>query len=336
MRAAIFDRFGDPIDVLQLRDLPLPEPAPGQVRVRMLASPINPSDLMHVRGVYGKRPTLPAGAGFEGVGVVEKSGGGILGRFLAGKRVAVMNRAGGNWAEHVVVPAKRVIPLDSSLPLAQAAMFFVNPAAACVMTRRVLAVPRGEWLLQTAAGSALGKMVVRLARHEGFRTLDVVRRAEQAEELRQLGADRAIVFDPDRHDPAQLREQVLEATGGAGVKYAIDPVGGRTGSAVVGCLGDDARLLVYGTLSDEPLQFSPRTLMTAGARVEGFWLARWMESHGLVARLSLVRTITRLMKAGVLVSEVASEFPLVRLAEAVRAADQPARGGKILLAIAEP
>ncbi|MEX0718846.1 MAG: zinc-dependent alcohol dehydrogenase family protein [Planctomycetaceae bacterium] len=336
MRTARFHQFGEPAEVLRLEDLPVPEPAAGDVRVRMLASPINPSDLMHVRGVYGKRPSLPAGVGFEGVGVVEAAGGGMFGRFLVGKRVAVMNRAGGNWAERVVLSAKRVIPLDSELPVEQAAMFFVNPAAAWVMTRRVLAVPQGEWLLQTAAGSALGKMVIRLARHEGFRTLNVVRREEQVEELQALGADRVVAFDPDHHEPARLREQVLEATGGRGVKFAIDPVGGRTGSAAVGCLGDEGRMLVYGTLSDEPLNFSPRTLMTAGAKVEGFWLSRWMEARGLFARLSLVRTITRLMKADIFVSEVAAEFPLDQLTAALRAAEQPARGGKILLRLGEP
>lgn len=335
MRAARFHQFGEPAEVLRLEEFPVPEPAAGDIRVRMLASPINPSDLMHVRGVYGKRPELPAGAGFEGVGVVEAAGGGLFGKFLVGKRVAVMNRAAGNWAEHVVVSAKRVIPLDAELPIEQAAMFFVNPAAAWVMTRRVLAVPKGEWLLQTAAGSALGKMVIRLAQHEGFRTLNVVRREEQVEELRQLGADRVVAFDPDHHEPARLREQVLEATGGKGVKHAIDPVGGRTGSAAVGCLGDGGRMLVYGTLSDEPLSFSPRTLMTAGAKVEGFWLSRWMEARGLLARLSLVRTITRLMKGEILVSEVAAEFPLEHLTEAIRSAEQPARGGKILLRFGE-
>lgn len=331
MLAARFDRFSDPAEVLQIADLPTPEPRSGEVRVRMLASPINPSDLMHVRGMYGSRPQLPAGAGFEGVGIVEASGGGLLGRYLIGKRVAVMNRAGGNWAEHVVVPARRVIPLDQSLPVEQAAMFFVNPATAWVMTRRVLAVPRGKWLLQTAAGSALGRMVIRLARHEGFRTINVVRREAQIAELRALGGDHVMAFDDERDDPEKLRAQVLEATGGTGVKYAIDAVGGRTGSAVVGCLGERGRLLVYGTLSNEPLSFSSRMLMTAGASIQGFWLARWMEAQGLPARLSLVRRITKLMRQGVLVSDVAAQFPLNELGAALRAAQQPARGGKVLL-----
>src|SRR6516164_7510583 len=106
MKAIIFDRSGDPEEVLQLRDGPVPEPGPGQVRVRMLASPINPSDLMYIRGLYGKVPPLPATPGFEGVGVVEASGGGLLARRVMGKRVAVISSTGGNWREQTVVPAR--------------------------------------------------------------------------------------------------------------------------------------------------------------------------------------------------------------------------------------
>ncbi len=198
MRAIVFEEFGEPAEVLRIKEVPLPVPKPGEVRVRMLASPINPSDLMTVRGTYGKRPTLPATPGYEGVGIVEASGGGLLGKFLLGKRVAVMNRQTGNWADYAVIPAKQAIPLSSQLPLEQAAMFFVNPATAYVMTREVLQVPKGGWLLQTAAGSALGRMVIRLGKHFGFTTINIVRRPEQVDELKSLGADEVLVFDGQR------------------------------------------------------------------------------------------------------------------------------------------
>ncbi|HEX5271398.1 MAG TPA: alcohol dehydrogenase catalytic domain-containing protein, partial [Gemmataceae bacterium] len=184
MKAAIFDRFGVPEEVLQVRDVADPEPGPGEVRVRMSASPVNPSDLLVVRGEYGRLPTLPATPGFEGVGVVEKSGGGLLAlvrRLKPGRRVAVIVAGGGAWAQLAVVPARQVIPLPDDIPDEQAAAFFVNPASALAMTRHVLKVPAGEWLLQTAAGSALGRMVIRLGKRHGFRTLNVVRRREQAE-----------------------------------------------------------------------------------------------------------------------------------------------------------
>src|SRR5437660_602475 len=176
MKAAVFDRFGDPADVLAVRDVPAPEPGRGEVRVRMLASPINPSDMLTVRGQYGKQPPLPMTPGFEGVCIVE-AGSGLLARRVMGKRVAVLNGSSqrGNWQEYVVIPARQAVPVKAALRDEQAASFFVNPATALVMTRHVLNVPHGAWLLQTAAGSALGRMVIRLGAYYGFRTLNVVR-----------------------------------------------------------------------------------------------------------------------------------------------------------------
>src|SRR5438094_2006685 len=113
MRAVVFERFGEPREVLAVREVAVPEPGRGQVRVRMIASPINPSDLLVVRGQYGRLPQLPATPGFEGVGVVEEAGSGILPWWRRGRRVAVLNGRGGNWQEHVVVPAKQVVPVPS-------------------------------------------------------------------------------------------------------------------------------------------------------------------------------------------------------------------------------
>src|SRR6516225_1357101 len=116
MKSVVFERFGNPSEVLECRDAPVPSPGRGEVRVRMLASPINPSDLLYVLGQYGRRPDLPAHAGFEGVGVVEEAGAGLLGRLRIGRRVAVLNGQGGNWQEQVIVPARQVIPVPKSLP----------------------------------------------------------------------------------------------------------------------------------------------------------------------------------------------------------------------------
>src|SRR5438552_4295392 len=138
MKSILFERFGNPGEVLECRDVPVPSPGPGQVRVRMLASPINPSDLLYVEGQYGRRPSLPASPGFEGAGIVEEAGPGLLGRLRVGRRVAVLNAGGGNWQEQVIVPARQVVPVLRNIPDEQAAMFFVNPASAYLMTCSVL------------------------------------------------------------------------------------------------------------------------------------------------------------------------------------------------------
>src|SRR5262249_12071426 len=241
MEASVFDRHGDPGDVLQLRDDPTPESDFRQVRVRMLAAPINPSDLMTIQGNYGRLPTLPATPGYEGAGVVEATGGGVLGWLRKGKRVAVIHQKGGTWAEYCVVPAKNVVPVPDDVPDEQAAMFFVNPVTAIAMTRDVLAVPPGEWLRQSAAGGALGHMIVRLGKLHGFKTINVVRRKEQAEELRKVGGDVCL-----SESDGPIEKQVMDATGGKGVRFAVDPVGGATGTALARCLGHGGRLLLYG------------------------------------------------------------------------------------------
>ncbi|MBL8798787.1 MAG: zinc-dependent alcohol dehydrogenase family protein [Planctomycetia bacterium] len=329
MKAVVFDRFGDPAEVLQVRDVPVPQPAAGQVRVRMLASPVNPSDLMVVRGLYGRLPNLPATPGFEGVGVVEAAGPGLLGWLRKGKRVAVLNAHGGTWQEQVLVPARQVVPIAVGVSDQQAAMFFVNPATALVMIRHVLRVPRGAWLLQTAAGSALGRMVIRLSKLDGFRTINVVRRREQGEELLRLGAD-AVICTADE----AIDERVRALTDGKGVPCALDAVGGATGSAVVSALAPGGRLLVYGTLAGEPLTIPPRALMVADAHVEGFWLSNWARRQGVLPMLRLFRQINALLADGQFATEVGATFTLDEIQQAARAAETPGRTGKVLLRFA--
>lgn len=330
MRAAVFSQFGEPADVLEVVDLPEPLPQRGDVVVQMLASPVNPSDLMTVRGTYGKLPTLPAIPGYEGVGRVLTAEAGMYGRLLVGKRVAVLNPGTGNWREQTVVPAKNVIPLPSSLTVEQAATFFVNPATAYLMTQKVLQVPRDAWLLQTAAGSAVGRMIIRLGKTFGFRTLNVVRREAQAEELLAAGGDAAIAFDPATMAVDDLVHRV-KALAGGGVRFALDPVGGATGSAVIASLGLGGRMLVYGTLSPQPLTFSSRLLMTSGTSIEGFWLSQYMDRCGFLAKLGLIRTITGLLQKGVLATDISAKYPLERVRDAVRASEEPGKTGKTLL-----
>jgi len=324
MNAVFFDRTGEPAEVLRVGEAPLPEPGPGEVRVRMIASPINPSDLMTIRGNYVAKPALPATPGYEGVGVVDRAGPGVLGRFMVGRRVAVLNQAGGNWAEYATVPANRVIPVAADLPDDQVASFFVNPATVLAMVRHVLRVPKGGWLLQTAAGSALGKMVIKLGRHDGFKTLNVVRRPEAAEALRQLGADEVIVSTEGPID-----EQVRRVVGPEGISFAIDPVGGDTGTAVFDALATGGRMLSYGTLAGEPTRLNTRMLI-AGKRIEGFYLGRFMQDRSLPKSLLLFREVAGLIRAGVLATDPGLSFPIASIGEAVVASEAPGHG-KVLL-----
>jgi NADPH:quinone reductase-like Zn-dependent oxidoreductase len=330
VKRVVFDRFGPPAEVLRVEeDVPAPPLRRGEVLVRMIASPVNPSDLMYVEGKYGLKPRLPATPGFEGVGVVEATGGGLLGWFRKGKRVAVINDRVGNWAEYTVTTARQVVPVPDDLSDEQAATFFVNPATALAMTIHVLKLHRGAWLLQSAAGGELGKMVVRLGHKHAFRTINVVRRREQVEELRKLGADHVIV-ESDGPIPEQVREVVPD-----GVRFAIDPVGGATGSGVIASLSHGGRCLLYGSLSDEPISVHPRDFIGNGLRVEGFWLGEWAKRQRIPTLLQLFRRVGSLMREGVFRTHVAATYPIEQVRQAVEHAAAPGKGGKVLLKIGD-
>lgn len=350
MKSVLYEKFGEPADVLRVADVPLPEPGPGEVRVRMLLSPVNPSDFNMIRGTYneamrkllwnrgkadaamsadpgGLRPAiiLPHTPGGDGVGIVEKAGAGFLAKRLVGKRVAVIPGRQGNWREFNVVPARQAIPVGDDMPLEQAAAFFINPVTAYALTREVLRVPRGAWLLQTAAGSQVGRMVVRLGKTFGFKTINVVRRSDQRDALTSLGADAVIATDKQ-----DIAEEVARLTGGRGVPFALDCVGGASFSQVLTCLAPRGKLVTYGTLSGEPATFSPRDVMTPLATIEGFFLPQWMLTRTLVKKITVLRAVKKLVRAGVLVSDVGEIFAIDRVQDAVRAA-QNGRGGKVFL-----
>ncbi len=226
MKAAVFDSFGEPAEVLHVRDVPEPHPGPGEVRVRMIMSPVNPSDMLVVRGRYGVLPSLPSTPGFEGVGVVDEVGSGLLGRLVKGKRVLAINGAGGNWAEYAVIPARQARPIADDIPDEQAAAAFVNPTTVLALARHVLKVRRGEWLLQSAAGSTLGRMMIKLGRHDGFQARStssaVARRSTNS---RRLGAD-AVISSAE----GPIDEQVRRIVGCGRGSPRDRPRGRRDGS----------------------------------------------------------------------------------------------------------
>jgi NADPH2:quinone reductase len=254
-----------------------------------------------------------------------------LGRWALGKRVAAINSRGGNWAEYAVIPARQARPIPDDIPDEQAATFFVNPASVLAMVRHVLQVRKGDWLLQSAAGSALGKMIIKLGRHDGFKTLNVVRRTEAKDELVRLGAD-AVISSSE----GPIDEQVKQITGGQGVRHALDPVGGETGTAVFRSLAPSGRLVEYGTLSGEPIQVDPRLLISGRNVVEGFWLGHWMRDRSIPSSLLLFREIAALIRQEVLSSEVGASFRLEEINRAVSQAETVGRSGKVLLTMSTP
>jgi NADPH:quinone reductase-like Zn-dependent oxidoreductase len=329
MKSVQLLEYGEPTKVLAVREAPLPEPAVGEVRLRILATPVNPSDLLFVRGVYaGVQPSrFPAPVGFEGVGIVDARGPRVDAPAL-GQRVLVQNSRGGNWAEYAVAPADAVFAVPDDLPDEQVASMLINPASTVLMLRHVLAVPRGEWLLQSAATSELGRMMIRLAKHDGIRTVNVVRRREAVAELERIGADAVVVAGEGRID-----EQVRRIVGREGVRYAIDPVVGDTGSQIFQALGEEGRMLVYGSLTREPIQVGadPRYILAGRRILEVFWLGYWLPRLDVAARRRLLEEIVTLIREDILVTSIGRRYPLDDVLAAVAQSETKGRGGKVLL-----
>jgi len=355
MKSTNLKNFTQDARDIEIIDVPKPKPGAGQVCVRMLLSPVNPSDLNFVHGTYHAAlqrmiwnqdahqdgqvffdpahnslcPAPPYALGGEGMGIVESVGYGFFARRLKGKRVAIgAPPPNGAWKEYVVVDAIKAVALPDTISNEQGAMFFINPFTAYVMTREVLRVPRDQWLLLTAAGSALGKSVVRLGKRFGFKTLCVVRSDSNSGVLRELGAD--AIVETNHQD---IVSSVSDITSGQGVGYAIDCVGGDLTADVVRCLGLGGRLLVYGTLANSPLTVPLRDLMMPGASISGFLLTNWLAAQPSLRLLDVLRTVRRLMVKGMFDTEVTETFGLEQVSEAIVAATRPGRTGKVMLSI---
>ncbi|UQS29422.1 zinc-dependent alcohol dehydrogenase family protein [Streptomyces fradiae] len=332
MRAVVFERHGDPAQVLRLVTLPEPRPAPGEVRVRVLARPVNPSDLLFVRGEYGRRgdfreletsegPLRAASAGFEGAGVVDAVGPGVPGAYL-GAHVAVA--ADGTWREYVTAPARDVYR-TGGVPLRAAAQLTVNPFTAALLLDRPALGP-GRTLLLTAGASAVARMLVHMATARRVRCLAVVRRAAAASAVEALGAV-PLVADA----PGALPRMVREATGGHGADAALDAVAGAPGADVLRSVRPGGRVVVYGMLAGGPVPVPAEELVFRGLRVEGFWLPTALGELDAAARGELTRRVLAEVTGGLPGLEVEAAYGLERFGEALAHAVRPGRSGKVLL-----
>ena len=324
MKSIRFSEFGEPREMLRVEDVPQPEPGAGEVLVRMRARSINPSDLLTVRGFYGSLPKLPATPGLEGMGEVARLGEGVH-HLQVGQRVIPLG-VQGTWQEYLIAPGAQLIPVPESVNDQTAAQFVVNPLTAWIMVIEELGTKEGEWLLQTAAGSTLGRVVLQLARLRGFKTINIVRRREQVEELKALGADEVISTSDE-----DLVERVREITGNAGVTKAIDAVGGETGAAVVQALGRNGVLLVYGLLSMQPMQVDSGRMIFMTTTIRGFWLTQWMRTASPERQQAVTAELLRLMATNEVVPPVEAEYQLADVQRAVEHAERVGRSGKVLL-----
>ena len=321
MKAIIFEQTGKPTDILQPTNVELPEPKAGEVRIKVIASPINPSDLMFVQNLYGIRPQLPSGAGFEGVGIVDALGEGV--EMRTGMRVSFTSI--GTWAEYAIAHQRSLIPVPDAISDDIAAQLFVNPFTAYAMVQESGVQP-GQWLMLTAAGSAFGKMVIQLCQMKGIQTIGTVRRDDLNVELKALGLTEVINTETEN-----IASRVKQLTGGQGVQCVLDAVGGHTASEALKCLGKGGTMFVYGALSLQDPAINVGLMIFRELTVKGFWLTDWMRRVDSHTRQEVAQNVISLLASGNVQLPVEATYSLDQIGEAVEHADRHGRWGKILV-----
>lgn len=316
MKSLRFDRFGPPEDVLSLVNRERRALRDGEVRLRILASPINPADRNFIEGTYGVKPELPAVPGTEACGEVIESRDDS---FPDGTRAIFLGRAE-LWAEEAVVPGRELLAVPGDLDPLQAAMLKVNPATAWRLLHGFRRIPAGGCVIQNAANSGVGRCVIQVARSLGIRTINLVRRPELFDELRSLGADEVLVDGPD------AVEQV-KGLDGDRPALALNAVGGDSALRLMNCLAPGGAHITYGAMARRPLKVPNGMLIFKDLEIRGLWVTRWISSaprdelEEAYARLTTIRPRV----------PVDSTFPLERWAEALARDADPAREGKVLL-----
>lgn len=237
-----FYEFGSPKDVLKIAYTKLEPPKDDEILVRMLARPINPSDLIPIRGSYAHRISLPNIPGYEGVGIVEDAGR-LAPPNLIGKRVLPL-RGEGTWQEFVKTSAKFAVAIPDTIDDFTASQMYINPITALVICTEVLKLRSDDVLLVNACGSSIGRIFAQLSKTFGFRLIAVTRSSQYNEELLHLGA--SYVIDTSK---APLSETVMELTNGNGADAAIDSVGGSSGTQLAFCVQPKGNFLTIGLLS---------------------------------------------------------------------------------------
>jgi NADPH2:quinone reductase len=350
MKAVRISHVSDDLSGIELVEIPVPDPGPGLVRVRMLKAAIHPSDLNYIRGEYRQaierliwnygeerpafdpartkiHPELPCIPGGEGVGVVEACGEGVdAGRWLEQRVGLTAGPPAGTWQEYVIAAPQQLSPVPEALSDEQGALMMLNPLTALVMARYILKAGEGHWLLMSAGASAVSKLAAALGRYYGFRTISLVRTDSQAGENQDQLGD--VVINTSQQD---LREQVKRVTEGRGVDFVLDCVGSELAEQMVTCLTAGGKMLLYGTLAGPSMELYSRDLMMTNATIGGFYLPGWLAAQSMETLGEVIAELGTLSATGMFTVPIEAQYPMTEVVEAVRASQTPGRVGKILL-----
>jgi len=324
MRQLQLMAHGEPSDVIELKTVAEPVLGHEEVLVSMEAAPLNPSDFLLARGMYGVQPAFPFPLGAEGVGRVTKTGSKVDGS-LPGKRVMIVpSYEQGTWADQVVVPVGNIVPLSGDADPLQLSMLGINPVTAYLLLSRYVSLMPGDWIGQTAANSAMGQYIIKFAKLAGVKTLNVVRREDAAEQVRQFGGDR-VVLEGDN-----LHKDIEEALGGKKLSLVLDTVGGTAVGDLAKSLKTGGSVLVYAMQSGQFPAVSPKDFIYRGLSLHGFWLINWIRNAPRTEIQEIYQKLGDLVADGSLSATVDHVYPLDQFKEAFDQSLKPNRSGKIL------
>ena len=324
MKQALLERYGPPEEVVRCAGVPdVGAPDAGEVVFDVLAFPINPADVSMCKGSSRLRPPLPATPGAECVGRVTAVGAGVT-HVERGDLVVTLQRE--NWTQKRRVKAADVITVPPGVDLRQAAMLRINPATALLLLTDVVELKPGEWVIQNVANSAVGRLVIRIARARGLRTMNVVRRDSLFGELKALGADACAVDGPG------LAETVKAQTGGAPIRLGLDAVCGQATSRLSSCVADGSVVCNYGSMTGEDPVISRSALTFRGQTLVGFMLGRALATRSRAQVQAIYADLGQQILAGTLSAPVEKVYPLEEIKAALTHAQRGERSGKILVA----
>ena len=323
MQSIIHHHFGEPVDVLEAADMPQPEPKAGEVRIKMILSPMHNHDVWTVRGSYGYKPTLPASGGSEAVGVIDALGEGVQG-VSVGQRVAVA-AVHGSWAEYFIAPAHGVVPLTDAIDDETAAQLIGMPISA-LMLLDFIDLPADSWLIQNTANGAVGKTVAMIAKARGQKVIHLVRRIEAVAEMQDLGIQNVVATDQ-----ANWKEQVKAVHADQPLIAGVDSIGGQASGEMLALLSENSLLVSFGSMTGETMQISSGDLIFKQATVKGFWASVVNKQLSAERKKALIVELLTLAAQKKLLLPVEGIFSFAQIKDAALKATQGARQGKVLL-----
>lgn len=319
-----FNEFGSPKDVLKVEYKSIEPPKENEVLVRMLARPINPSDLIPIRGAYSHRISLPNIPGYEGVGIIEDVGF-LVSPNLIGKRVLPL-RGGGTWQEFVRTSAEFAVSIPASIDDFTASQMYINPITAWVSCTEVLKLRPNDVLLVNACGSSIGHIFAQLSKILDFQLIGVTRNNKYTEDLLHLGA--SYVIDTST---VPLYETVMELTNGIGADAAIDSIGGSSGNHLAFCVHPNGNFLTIGLLSGIQVNWAD-IVNKSNVNANMFHLRNWNKNVTINKWQATFNRLIRLIDEQKLrLMIVDSKYDLLNIKTAVNAVESKETKGKVFL-----